>query len=232
MNPEIRSSILIPGAILLAGIVISIAVYVVRTSDPSNAQLGSPSAVRPVDPANDHIVGNPSAPVMLIEYSDTDCEYCKQFEATLAQLMTEYGNDGKIAWVYRHFPVVEEHPNAAKNAAAAECASRIKGENAFWSFLNAMHSTAPADQEFDPADYGKLLPGLGIDAKLFDTCLADESVGKRVIADYTNGLEAGASGAPYTILLVKGKNPVTISGAVNYTSMKKIIEKSLAEAAH
>jgi hypothetical protein len=60
-------------------------------------------AVKPVGPT-DHLLGSSTAPVKIIEFSDFECPFCKRFHATMRQLMDEYGKEGKIAWVYRHFP--------------------------------------------------------------------------------------------------------------------------------
>jgi protein-disulfide isomerase len=225
----IRSSILIPAAIVFAGLIIAIGVYVVRVSNSTTATLGSPTAVRPVDPSVDHIIGNPTAPVKIVEYSDTDCEFCKQFQATMEQLMTEYAAGGKVAWIYRHFPVTDQDPNAPQNAAAAECAARLGGTNAFWRFIDAMQAAAPDGNQFDPADYGKLLPQFGIDAAAFNACRTEDTTTKKVVDDYTNGLASGASGAPYTVIVIQGAKPIPISGALTYSAMKQVIEKAISE---
>lgn len=88
--------------------------------------------VPPVD-ANDHIVGNPSAPITIIEYSDFECPYCKAFQATLKQVVTE--SNGSVAWVYRHWPI---HQNSFEKLVAAECVAKIKGNDAFWKYSDLL----------------------------------------------------------------------------------------------
>ncbi len=227
MEPTtIRNAILIPGAILLGGLVIAIGVYVVRVSHHPAAQLGSPTAVRPVS-VSDHTIGNPTAPIQIIEYSDIDCAYCKQFQETMSQVMVEYGSGGKVAWTYRHFPIAEAHPNAAKNAVAAECAASLGGTNAFWKFIDAMHQVAPENNQFDPNNYKNIIPQFGIDSKSFNECLNSPAPAKKVEDDYQNGLAAGATGAPYTVLIVEGSAPKTITGSVSYASMKKFLDDAI-----
>ena len=67
--------------------------------------------VEPVT-ARDHIRGSPTAPVKLIEFGDTECPLCKRFHPTLKRIVDEY--PGKVAWVFRHLPIVEIHPKAPK----------------------------------------------------------------------------------------------------------------------
>src|SRR3546814_2871400 len=67
-------------------------------------------------------MGSPDASVKVIEFSDFECPFCKGFHRTMGQVMEEYGQDGKVAWVYRHFPIDSIHSKARKEAQASECA--------------------------------------------------------------------------------------------------------------
>src|SRR3989338_11101801 len=125
-----KNALTVPLAIVVAGIIIGGAIFVTREGQvksvfqkpveqimPSNtADISS----RPVD-LNDHLLGNPNAPIIMVEYSDLECPFCKFFHKTMQSLMDVYGKDGKIAWVYRHFPL-DIHPKAPKEAEATECA--------------------------------------------------------------------------------------------------------------
>jgi len=86
--------------------------------------------------AGDHIFGNPSAPIMIIEYSDLECPYCKRFSSTLRDIVNE--SNGNIAWVYRHWIV---HPGALPKAGAAECVAKLKGNDAFWKYIDLVFGT-------------------------------------------------------------------------------------------
>lgn len=89
--------------------------------------------VPPID-ATDHILGNPTtAKVTIIEYSDYECPYCKAFQVTLNQVVTE--SAGNVAWVYRHWPI---HQNSMAKLVAAECVAKIKGNDAFWKYTDLL----------------------------------------------------------------------------------------------
>lgn len=79
--------------------------------------------------SNDHIWGNPNAEIIIIEYSDYECPYCKKFQATLTKIVED--SNGSVAWVYRHWPI---HQNSFEKLAAAECVAKIKGNEAFWKY--------------------------------------------------------------------------------------------------
>jgi len=79
-------------------------------------------AARKVDSGRDHIRGEASAEVSLIEYSDFECPFCKRFHGTPASLMGRYA--GRVNWVYRHYPLDFHNPAARREAIASECAAQ------------------------------------------------------------------------------------------------------------
>src|SRR6185369_9425311 len=95
----------VPLAIVVAAALIGGSIYL---SNTHNVKLGTPSKngdnsqtvqngnIRPIT-LQDHIRGNPTAYILIVEYSDTECPYCKSFQKTLIQIMSVYGKDGKVA---------------------------------------------------------------------------------------------------------------------------------------
>jgi protein-disulfide isomerase len=116
-----------------------------------NGGKGVKNAKITLDPVTekDHITGNPQADVVLIEYSDTECPFCKRFHETMIQVMAEYGASGKVAWVYRHFPLDALHSKARHEAEATECATELGGNEKFWAYLNKLEEITPSNNGLD-----------------------------------------------------------------------------------
>lgn len=89
-------------------------------------------AYNPITEA-DYIKGSADAAVTIIEYSDFDCPFCSRFHTTMNQVSEKYDD---IAWVYRHFPLDQLHPNASTIAVASECVGELGGDEAFWTFAD------------------------------------------------------------------------------------------------
>lgn len=89
----------------------------------------------------DHVLGDASAQVTIIEYSDLECPFCIRFQSVKETIMKEYA--GKIKWVYRHYPLDQIHPNARPYAYAAECAAEVGGNNAFWGMIDYIFKNQP-----------------------------------------------------------------------------------------
>jgi protein-disulfide isomerase len=224
---------MVPGAILVAGLVLAAAVYEYRA--PIHLALfgsddtGTIATFDPPSP-NDHRYGDPAAPVQVIEYCDIGAPYCKQFQGVMDALMQTYAPSGKVAWIYRQFPVKDADANADQNAAAAECASIAGGTAGFFGFLDAVAQAAPGSQGFDPSTASAAAQAAGIPADAFQACLTDGGGAKAAAGAYDKAVAAGATGVPYLILVTQGHAPNAIAGALSYDAMKALIDQSLSVA--
>ncbi len=157
MESKSNSPLSISGAIIIAGAIIAVAIiWAQRPPTQPITQVPTekaPAIVLPPVTNADHILGNPTAPIKIVEYSDASCPFCKMFHPTMEKIMEEYGTDGKVAWVYRHFPLDKPgsrsdggilHPNAGHEAQAMECAASLGGNDAFWKFTNRLYAVTPA----------------------------------------------------------------------------------------
>lgn len=83
----------------------------------------------------DHWMGPRRASVIIVEYADVDCVFCKQAKPTIDKLLS---NHPEYAFVYRHAPIVSRHPWAAYKAEALECITTTNGPEGFWKLLNVI----------------------------------------------------------------------------------------------
>lgn len=228
MESSSRSVWLIPGAIIVAGLILAIAIFVIRTTSAKIPESAKPDAVPAVTPT-DHIIGNPEASVVIVEYSDIDSDDGKNFHAALQQLMTEYAAGGNVAWVYRHLPLTTMHAYAQRHAEASECVASLSGPEGFWRFIDQAHAIAPGSAEFNPKNYPVVLTSLGIPQEAFDQCMTSGKFSSKVRSQAHDALGAGAEGAPFTVVFIEGQEPVAINGALPYTSLKELIQRSLGQ---
>ncbi len=219
-----KTSSVVPISIILGGLIIAGAIYLVMPKN-TGTDSGNPALVRPVDPT-DHILGNPAAKVMVIEYSDFDCEYCKAFDSTMHQLIANEGTNGDVAWVLREFPLTEIHPNALALAQAAECAAQAGGNEGFWNFEEALFKNQPADT----SRLGALAASAGVPGTAFASCYATAAttLTAHIMADRQNAFDIGATGTPFSVIIVADKPPVVMDGAYSYDALKQLVDQALA----
>lgn len=225
----------IPIAIIIAGGLIAGGVYFSgKTPDtPNVTDTGTTTnnlhiEVSPVSD-QDHIVGSPDANVVMIEFSDTECPFCKRFHKTMNSIMASVDTN-QVAWVYRHMPIEQLHSKAPHEAAAAECVAELGGENTFWTFLNRVYQETPSNNGLDSSLLSQFAEDAGIDRGSFEECLSSGRTQPAVESDYQDGYTAmkGKVGTPFTAFVTKDGRTVGMSGAYPEPAVRGIITLLLA----
>ncbi len=188
--------------------------------------------VKPID-GEDHIRGDLNASVMVIEFSDFECPFCKSFHATMKQVMGNYEKDGKVAWVYRHFPLDQIHSKARKEAQAAECAAEQGGNKAFWAYADRLFEIAPSNNRLDLAQLPIVAKDTGLDQAKFETCLSGDQKGGKFAAHIEANLQdatlSGGTGTPYSLVINSKGRIFPVNGAMPYEAVTAIIDAALKE---
>lgn len=234
MNTE-KTNLLIPAAIIIAGALIAIGIFFGSSRGSSGTipdgadQPNILDLIKNVAPISntDHIQGDAKALVTVIEFSDLECPFCKTFHQTMQSLMDEYGSDGKIRWVYRHFPLVGLHPKATKEAEAAECAGELGGNEIFWKYITKVFEITPSNDGLDSAELPKIAVSLGLDKAKFETCLASGKHIARIEAQSQDAQNSGGNGTPFTIIITAKGDYIPVGGAVPLAEMKQKIDAAL-----
>ncbi|MBS1270045.1 MAG: hypothetical protein MAG794_00998 [Gammaproteobacteria bacterium] len=180
--------------------------------------------VRPVSRERDHVYGNLDAVVSLIEYSDFECPYCKRFHPTAKELVD--ASDGKVNWVYRHFPLNFHNPGAQNEAEASECAAELGGNDIFWAYTDAIYERTTSNGEgFPPDQVVPLAVELGLDQAAFEECIESNRHEDRVKEDLAEGVRIGISGTPGNVLLNNETGEALIrSGAQPLEALKEAVK--------
>lgn len=235
-----KNVLLVSGAILLAALIVSGAILSVGKNSFSSVSKNTATAppvaqpsgnTVPTEPVvvsvdDDAFLGKKDAPVTIIEFSDFQCPFCRNFaKDTLPQLKKEYIDTGKARFVYRDFPL-SFHPGAISAAQGAECA-REQGK--FWE----LHDTLFAEQgkqgtgtiQFTVDDIKKWAVQSGVNATKFNQCLDSGKYKEEVEKDIADGTAAGVSGTPSTFI-----NGRIVVGAQPFAALKVIIDEELKKA--
>ncbi len=218
-----KNNLSIPIAIVFAGVIIAGALFYGKKDDSQSPKIGNqnqktdnvqagPSPVT----KDDHILGNPDANLTMIEFSDTECPYCKRFHGTMKKIMEEYGKDGKVNWVYRHFPLDSLHSKSRKEAEATECATELGGNDKFWEYTNRIYEITPSNNGLNPKELPIIAEYVGLDKTAFEKCLASGKYAAKVEKDYQDGIRAGVRGTPHTTIIARDGRTVVISDAFPY----------------
>lgn len=147
----------------------------------------STSQVAPLRP-DDHMIGPDSAPVTLIAYCDFECPYCGRAFGRMNHLRERFAH--QLRFVFRHFPLIEKHPNAQQAAEASEAAAH---QGRFWE----MHDLLFEHQEdLESEDLYGYAESAGLDLPSFKDDLHSRVYASRVLYDVKAGRRSGVTGTP------------------------------------
>jgi len=172
------------------------------------------SLSQPVD-QEDHRIGSLEAPVQLVEYGDYECPFCAEALPGVRDLIREH-RDG-LLFVFRHFPLVSQHPHAWHAAQAAEAAG---AQNRFWEMHDHLlsHQHSLTDDELETH-----ARTLGLDLAAFDRDCKDSKLSERIRRDALSGLHSGVAGTP--TFFVNGER---LEGGFRPEELEDAIQAALA----
>jgi protein-disulfide isomerase len=216
---------LITGVLIVAGVAIIIASLVILRTQASIGGIIVPDFYD-YSMADGSALGDPNAPVQIVEYSDFQCPACAQFhDLTLGQIIDTYVATGQVYFVYRNFPVLDQGVSTeSRDAANAVYCAADQGK--FWQFHDMLFANRIGEGagSYTVARLEAMGEKLGFDAS-FNDCIRNIEYAERVLTDRTAALEAGLDSTPS--FLVNGQQLV---GAQPFGAFVTVIENALDEA--
>ena len=221
----IFTQFLLPGAILLAALIISGTLLFTRGGN-GTAQIGGSGANQPTDKVDikispdDHVLGSKNAKVTIVEFSDFQCPFCRSFWSdTLPEIKKNYIDTGKAKFVYKHYPL-DFHPGARPAAEASECA---EDQGTFWEFHDKVFEEqtklGQGTIQFGKPEIVKWVAALGLNMDQFSECFNSGKYSQRVSDDMAQGSKAGVGGTPTTFV-----NGQKVVGAQPFASFQTAVE--------
>lgn len=231
-----NNSLVFALTILISGIVIGGGIFLSRTNLLANLFENEEvveikeEKIQPITD-KDHIIGNPNADVIIIEYSDFECPYCQEFHTTMRRIMDDYGQTGSVAWIYRQAPIDEIHPNARRIALISECVSEIEGNSKFWNFTNQIFDNAP--DSLTETNTNTILEELGLNLEEINSCIEEPETISEIENDlkdveYIRSIDP-EFGTPYNIVITKTGIQENLSGALPYSLLNDFIQQNSLE---
>ncbi|MBI2593143.1 DsbA family protein, partial [Candidatus Daviesbacteria bacterium] len=205
-------AILISISILLSGGILRIKGFNSGATNPGVATPGETENTAPLpEPSigpvkvsldDDPVLGDKSAPVTIVEFSDYECPFCKRhFDQTYGQLKTNYIDKGKVKLVYRDLPLSFHDPMATTEAIAANCARDQGGDSAYFKFHDIIfEKTTSNGNGLTKDQLYQFATNQGLNQANFKACLDSEKFKDEVSKDLADAANAGATGTPSFVI--------------------------------
>ena len=173
------------------------------------------------------VLGDPQAPVTIVEYSDFQCPVCRNLHDTLRSILPTYA--GKVRVIFKDFPLEQLHPWARTAAIAGRCAYQQKPD-AFWKVYDLIYDSqeiiSAANAWTKMTDYATQS---GLNGDTFKRCMASPEAGAAVNASHANGEKLEVNSTP--TVFVNGRRMVGADASllqqyINYELAKLGANKS------
>ena len=179
-----------------------------------NVNFAEPALSVRFDDGSSPVRGAAKPSVTIIEFSDFECRYCRDVQATLKQVLESYAKDVRL--VFKHLPL-EGHRNALPAARAAYCAGE---QDRFWQFHDALFAAGT----LSPAVFDQVAAEIGLGLPRFKACLSSEQSRGAVVRDMETARSFRIDSTPS--FLINGK---LLKGALSFADFQKIIERELKQ---
>jgi protein-disulfide isomerase len=168
-------------------------------------------------------IGDPDAPITIIEYTDFQCPYCsRHFQQTYPRIVKQYVDTGIVQYVFKDFPLTQIHPEALKASEAARCAL---DQGAFLEMHDIIFSRQQEWGGADPVEVFTRYAGeLDLDTDTFRECLDSGQHEAAVIADLQEGAALGVTGTPSFFI-----NGYALTGAQPFEVFQQGIDSLLEQ---
>jgi protein-disulfide isomerase len=170
------------------------------------------------------IRGAETAPVWLVEISDFQCPFCKQWhDETFAKIDQEYVKTGKVRMAYLNFPLTRIHKNAQVAAEAAMCAG-VQGK--FWELHESLFQTQKswADLKSPLAVFDSLARAAKVDPKGWNSCMTTHATAKLIQADRDRSTQSGVESTPTFFI-----GDRALAGAYPVDTFRVAIDQAIAK---
>jgi protein-disulfide isomerase len=172
------------------------------------------------------VMGRPDAPLTMIEFTDLQCPFCRQYvTTTFDEIKKNWIDTGKLRYISRDFPL-DFHPQAMPAARAALCAG---DQGKFWE----LRYTLMRNANLLSSDYiNRTAADLKLDTKAFASCIASTKFDAEIQAEMQEGTRIGVTGTPTFVI---GKTAATvvegpmIVGALPYGAFDARLKDVLAK---
>ncbi len=171
------------------------------------------------------ILGNPDAPVTLIEFGDYQCHFCNvHFHNTEHSLVENYIMTGKVKMIFKDFTIIG--PDSVNAAHGAHCAT---DQGKFWEYHDILYNNWTGENNGWASSDNLLQFAQEIDLDIdeWSNCMLDSKYSQIIIDSSNDARNLGITGTPAFFVIGPDNKITKINGAKPYENFKEILDFEL-----
>ncbi len=177
---------------------------------------------------SDFVLGSQNAPVTMIEYASLSCPHCASFaRESFEKLKTDYIETGKVKFIFRNFPLNQSALSAAMFANCQAQDDKTNAAEKYFSTLKILFKTQDS-WAFD-TKYDEKLEAIAkldsVSSERFKSCITDKKLQERILVERMDAAKSLQIKSTPSFFI----NGDISEGYIDYQTLKKLIDKKLAE---
>lgn len=228
-----RRLIAIGGAIAVAVVIAAVLIIVNWPEDNENEPVSLPAIVAqgtpyPGVPAETRFLGDPNAPVTLVEYGDYQCPFCGQFARDSEHLLVqEYVATGQVRYEFRPLAFLDDRSDDNESDRAAEATLCAGDQGQFWQMHDTLYFNQNGENQgaFSEERVGEMAQQLGLNMDQFNACVGGETHKAELDATAASASEQGVNSTP--TFLINGQ---IAQASASYDDLKAKLDAAIAAA--
>jgi len=171
------------------------------------------------------ILGNPNAPVTLVEFGDYQCKFCNVFfHSTEDNILKNYVDTGKVRMIFKDYNIIG--PDSISASHGAHCAN---DQGLFWEYHDILYSNWTGENNgwASSENLVKFAQEIGLDMDKWSECITNGSHSQTILASNEDAKTLGITGTPAFFVIGPDGKFTRISGAQPFEVFENIFEKEL-----
>ena len=171
------------------------------------------------------ILGDPSAPVTLIEFGDYQCHFCNVFfHSTEGNILKNYVETGKVKIIFKDYNIIG--PDSVNASHGAHCA---KDQESFWEYHDILYTNWTGENNgwASSVNLKKFANEIGLDMDVWTQCMLDRIHSQTILASNEDAKNLGITGTPAFFVIGPDGKTTRLFGAQPYDTFEKVFENEL-----
>jgi protein-disulfide isomerase len=171
------------------------------------------------------ILGDPNAPVTLVEFGDYQCYFCNQFfHTTEGELFKNYVETGKVKVIFKDYTIIG--PDSVTAAHAAHCADE---QGQFWKYHDTLYNNWNGENNgwASSENLLRFASDIGLDIDQFSQCMIDSKHTPIIVNSNQDAKDLGLTGTPAFFVIGPDNKVTKIGGAQPYDVFERIFNSEL-----
>ncbi len=171
------------------------------------------------------VLGNPDAPITLVEFGDYQCHFCNVFfHNTEESILENYVKSGKVKMIFKDYTIIG--PDSVTAAHGAHCAN---DQGLFWEYHDILYNNWNGENNgwASSENLFKFAQEIGLDMDRWSNCMTNSSHSEIILASNQDAEVLGLTGTPSFFVIASDNKITKLFGAQPYSQFENVFNSLL-----